>query len=397
MKVLLILILIEFDKSNLILQSNIQISDWGKEFQPANPIEFLNSISVKSLIHCAKFCNLNIHCRTFDYDVSTLICRLIEGEVKTGLIIPSISLTSRVGNTNLISNLWYHISYIYDRISLKQSFYLNGKIDGILFPSEIFQSNANQILIGVSPNTINTLNLFAQMNQMIFVSYIKNTSEIIDEATLVVYYRFDNSLIDSSSYQNQNASGINIQFDLNGRFNQALLLNSTYSLFQVTGFYFLGQINYPFTFSIWIYPFTNQGIIIEVRGFDNFWWTPMLGFDSNHYLKAQTWNGGAFYYVTLNSFVLPLNTWTHVTTTFSVDNGLRLFVNGTLVNQTSSYYVHIASGTFNILSIGGCSDPIRWGNSTHSTILPIQYRGKIDEMKIYSRELTIDEVYTLAN
>jgi hypothetical protein len=42
-------------------------------------------------------CNLNVQCRTFDYDSSSLVCRLTEGALDTGNIIPAAT-TSRVGS-----------------------------------------------------------------------------------------------------------------------------------------------------------------------------------------------------------------------------------------------------------------------------------------------------------
>ena len=42
-------------------------------------------------------CNLNVQCRTFDYDSSSLICRLFEGALNTGYIMP-VPPTSRVGS-----------------------------------------------------------------------------------------------------------------------------------------------------------------------------------------------------------------------------------------------------------------------------------------------------------
>ncbi len=46
-------------------------------------------------------CNQNVQCRTFDYDSYSLMCRLFEGAVETGQVIPSGSLTSRVGSVRL--------------------------------------------------------------------------------------------------------------------------------------------------------------------------------------------------------------------------------------------------------------------------------------------------------
>jgi hypothetical protein len=122
----------------------------------------------------------------------------------------------------------------------------------------------------------------------------------------------------------------------------------------------------------------------------------MFGFDYNNSLVTQTWSGLGFFNVASKSSIVPLNIWTHVATTFSTTNGLRLFVNGTLVNTTSPSYFYAASGSWNIMSVGTC-DPIVWCNNAETRIVPNQYRGKIDEMRIYSRELTIAEIHALFN
>lgn len=98
-------------------QSYIRLSDWSKKFQPANSIELVATLSVPSFNRCAygkneRFssnsklmtrydlllaCNLNVRCRTFDYDSSSLVCRLFEGALNTGYTISAPS-TSRVGS-----------------------------------------------------------------------------------------------------------------------------------------------------------------------------------------------------------------------------------------------------------------------------------------------------------
>jgi hypothetical protein len=42
-------------------------------------------------------CNLNVECRTFDYDSSLLICRLFEGALETGYSVPAAA-TLRIGS-----------------------------------------------------------------------------------------------------------------------------------------------------------------------------------------------------------------------------------------------------------------------------------------------------------
>ncbi len=185
--------------------------------------------------------------------------------VRYGKLLSSLYISNNLtGNTFLTSYVWYHVAYVYDRVALSQSIYLNGQLDGILSPSDIFQSNASQMWIGASPYMNNYPNPFAYMDEMIIVPRVKNASELLDEATLVVYYRFDNSFVDSGPNKNQNGSGTNVQFDANGRVNQALLINSNNSFFQTSGFYFLGQWNYPYSFSLWIYPFVTNGTLIQV-------------------------------------------------------------------------------------------------------------------------------------
>ena len=59
-----------------------------------------------SFVHFSIVCNQNVQCRTFDYDSYSLVCRLFEGAVDTGNVMPSESLTSRVGSVCLQSHFF---------------------------------------------------------------------------------------------------------------------------------------------------------------------------------------------------------------------------------------------------------------------------------------------------
>jgi hypothetical protein len=76
---------------------------------------------------------------------------------------------------------------------------------------------------------------------------------------------------------------------------------------------------------------------------------------------------------------LPLNTWTHVATTFD-GSTLRLFVNGTQVSSRAVSGSMIQST--NPLRIGGNAV---WGE---------YFSGLIDEVRIYNRALTASEIET---
>jgi hypothetical protein len=78
---------------------------------------------------------------------------------------------------------------------------------------------------------------------------------------------------------------------------------------------------------------------------------------------------------------IPLNTWTHLATTYDGTN-LRVYVNGVLAGTTAgSGSINVANGA---LRIGGNnSAPLGQGEF---------YKGLIDEVRIYNRALTAAEI-----
>ena len=81
-------------------ESSMRLTAFGTAFQPQNPIELLSiSPYIRSLLRCAMQCNQNCRCRTFDYDQSSLVCRLFEGDLLTGTVLNNSTLSSsRVGS-----------------------------------------------------------------------------------------------------------------------------------------------------------------------------------------------------------------------------------------------------------------------------------------------------------
>ena len=74
---------------------------------------------------------------------------------------------------------------------------------------------------------------------------------------------------------------------------------------------------------------------------------------------------------------MPLNTWTHLATTYD-GTTLRLFVNGTQVGSRAVSGALLTSS--GVLRIGGNS---QWGE---------YFAGRIDEVRIYNRALTQSEI-----
>ncbi len=81
----------------VIYQSQIKFSGYSFEFDPADSVELISTHCEHSLSRCARACNEEPRCRTCDYDSNSCRCRLFEGELSTGQLIPSTA-TSRVAS-----------------------------------------------------------------------------------------------------------------------------------------------------------------------------------------------------------------------------------------------------------------------------------------------------------
>ena len=88
-----------YQQQSQIFQSSIYLTPFGTAFEPRNSIELLATFSnIRSLIYCSMKCNQDRQCRTLDYDQSSRICRIFEGEFSTGTVITNSSLSSsRIG------------------------------------------------------------------------------------------------------------------------------------------------------------------------------------------------------------------------------------------------------------------------------------------------------------
>ena len=118
-----------------------------------------------------------------------------------------------------------------------------------------------------------------------------------------------------------------------------------------------------------------------------------IGFTSNDSLVVQMLNG------IIRSVVGPLiplaPIWTHVIETWSPVNGLRLYVNNILVASTTSMAnSYTASSVPNYVTLGNSLSGAGVCNGgLLGSMSP--FTGDIDEFKIYSRELTADDICTL--
>ena len=225
----------------------------------------------------------------------------------------------------------------------------------------------------------------------------KSACEILDDASLVAYYSFDSGSVEDRGPNYLIGTATSNVTVVVGHLNEALAFGSPNAYFIADNFVELGKGNKAFSFSMWIKPTSDAGggTVLHVANGPNFsgggWCLPFIGFDSDDRIILQIYYGDPVFLIGPK---LPLNEWTHVVQTYSMEKGISLYVNGTFVRATGSTG-YAASGTTNYILLGYYGS--QGSGCEVGAIVPGVFHGAIDEFRAYSRELTPSDVCVLAN
>jgi len=118
---------------------------------------------------------------------------------------------------------------------------------------------------------------------------------------------------------------------------------------------------------------------------------PFIGISSTGNIIVQVYNNLGPYII--QGPVIQLNTWIHIVQTYSPTNGESLYVNGILYTSLSNATIYTASGAQNFITIGNL---LNGATCYNPGILQTPFQGIIDELQIYSRELSSSDVCLLA-
>lgn len=150
----------------------------------------------------------------------------------------------------------------------------------------------------------------------------------------------------------------------------------------------------PFTISAWIYisalpsvKGSDSEIISKYAAAPNRQWTFAIGTDDALYFwKSHNGTNGQYAFSTGYVFDSgDVNTWQHVAVVADPNGAVRLYVNGSQVD----------SGTFSDLNIysGGTANALIGARDTAANY----FQGNIDDVRMYNRNLTANEIAFMAN
>ncbi|CAF0936001.1 unnamed protein product [Didymodactylos carnosus] len=222
-------------------------------------------------------------------------------------------------------------------------------------------------------------------------------TDALDNSSLVAYFPFDSpsplSYVGSTGLTTTDSG----QTTVPGHVNDALsFTGSTSSYFQIGNLGVVGTVDQSFSISLWINPTVSTAATIVHVSLDSAgiggWCLPFIGFTTSGQIAVQMWQGS--YPPSVTGPTLLLNTWNHVVETFSVTNGLKLYINGSLYS-TNSVSNFAASGSSMYLTVASSLSGYSPACSGLGVIPFTSYPGGVDELRIYSRELIAQDVCTL--
>lgn len=297
------------------------------------------------------------------------------------------------GSTTLASSTWYHVAFVYDYQNQQQILYLNGIQENIKSNAQPYQGTSGIVQIGATQNSSTTNYFNGYIDNVRVITRAKSSAEVNKDGSLIAYYSFD---LPSPIYDNGpnglNGTSMNTA-TVGGRVNQAILFTGSTSYFQAYGFYQVYGIysNKPFSISLWINPSAIYSCSIIQQSTTQTGGTcmNMIGISSTAGYTGQIAVQG-WAWPTIYGPFITINTWTHISWTYSSTNGYTLYTNGVLFGTTGSSSFG-SSGSITWMQIGNNI------NCQSGSIPNTAFQGSIDEVYVHNRELSLSEVKTLAN
>jgi hypothetical protein len=262
--------------------------------------------------------------------------------------------------------------------------------------SQLLNANANVTSISAQITTLNQqyADLLIKYNSLLSLITTYPFNTIRDG--LVAYYPFTGNANDSSGNKiNGTVQGASLTADRFGNLNSAYNFNGTSNYIVLSNTFLNGAIVTQMSYSIWFkiasYPSSGNAytlsdknaywrqvqMFIGSNGGINFWWT---------YPNPQAYYGT---YSSVN--IVTLNKWNNYTVVLN-GNILNAYLNGNLI---TSFIQNSNNGSIDF-------SYLTQGNSTSTNLIGVQnslspgfqyyFNGQIDDLRVYNRTLTTNEI-----
>ncbi len=240
--------------------------------------------------------------------------------------------------------------------------------------------------LGLTPNTRYEYRVRAQdaAGNLGFYSSSAGATTLATISGLVAAYGFEEGTGTTTADRSGNGLTGTLQsaaWTTQGRFGNALSFNGTSSAVSVGDAAPL-DLTTGMTLMAWVYPTANGAYRTVVLKED----APDLAYaiysSSSPGPPGGYFRGGTVERNASSSSVLALNTWSHLATTYDGAN-LRFYINGVQAGVTATTgAINVSTGPF---KIGGNSIWSEW------------FAGRIDEVRVYNRALSLAEVVSDMN
>jgi hypothetical protein len=210
-----------------------------------------------------------------------------------------------------------------------------------------------------------------------------NSQEI--QKGLVTYYPFNGNANDESGNNNNGKiAGATFITDKSGKPDKALFFDGMDNCIEIPYSPTI-DITGSLSISCWVYPHSAENYTAWVAKANNndaaSQWRFGFGNSGTELWGLTCWNSNWFEYNT-NKKSIPLNTWSHVTLIADQEQHIAyLYLNGEPVDTLK-----------NLKEFKGSTDPLFIGYQKDDDVF---FDGLIDEVRIYDRTLSADEVKVL--
>ncbi|CAF1168271.1 unnamed protein product, partial [Didymodactylos carnosus] len=309
--------------------------------------------------------------------------------IRSSKLFMTFTYNDLSGTTTLATGTWYRVTFVYNYYTYQQIIYIDGVQDAVRTSSSHYLGTNGSMYFGYSPQLPSNY-YYGFIDSVTLSSTAKTSTQVLNDATVIFYYSFDqpSPYYDNGPYHLNYTSANNLAIT-SGKSGQAIRSTSTSSYLTICCW---GTIGYPTTRSlsaaIWFNPSSiNGGVFVYSQNGIN-----LLGLTYSGQIIAQiyAYQPVQTYYPIIGSFA-TISTWTHVAFTFSVTNGLILYINGVAQGSITGITQYYWASNQVSLQLG-------YGNGNQYGYIPgYGFQGTLDEFYIYRRELSSSDVLTLAS